>query len=70
MASSKVGEDGQRWQMVNDSGCGWRAQKPRLGGAFLSWSTAKAKPKSGQRDDRDPLLAALQPAQWVGGYYW
>ncbi|EKP0313579.1 hypothetical protein HBJ00_14430 [Aeromonas veronii] len=47
MASSKVGEDGQRWQMMNDSGCGWRDQKPRLGGVLLYGPTAKAAGKTG-----------------------
>jgi hypothetical protein len=50
MASSKVGEDRQRWQMMNDNGCGWRDQKPRLGGVLLYRSAAKAKLKSGHKE--------------------
>lgn len=46
---------------MNDTGCGWRDQKPRLGGVLLYWSTAKAKPKSDPGEGAEiRLLAVLQ----------
>lgn len=47
MASSKVGEDRQRWQMMYENGCGWRDPKPRQGGVLLSGPTAKVPGKTG-----------------------